>query len=607
MIEMPSFRRRVLVAGALIAVFAVILAGRIVYVLLDPSVRLDDGRRGSVRRGRILDATGEILAVSVPGVSVFANPEHTEDPSAVASAIAPILGIDPALAAGRMAMQRKFVWLKRFVSADEAASVQAAKLPGVRLLNEDERAYPQGRLAAHLIGFTGVDGTGLEGAEYRYDAVLTNADASGDIIHGSDIMLSIDRTVQWIAGRELARAVLDRGANQGSAVVIEVNSGRILALAKYPDFDPSRYGSFSTDDRRFFGVTDAFEPGSVMKAFAAAAWLESNPDLKQTWQCSGAVKIGNQVINCTAAHGTVDMNRAITVSCNSGVMSAIRGIPQDRIREMMARMGFGAATGAGVPGEAPGILRDTAKWSGLSKYSISVGQEISVSILQLAAAYASIAAGGVYRAPRIVDAIIPWGGAAQPLQPSAPRRVLTERAAGILAGYLRNVILTGTGRKAGLAHFAAAGKTGTARKFTESGYVENINMSTFVGFAPLEHPEICIAVIIDEPKGVTGGGDVAAPVFAAVADEILLYRGAGARTTGAHSPAVRQDAARKYSGAMPDCTGMRLSGALGVLHGIRAQIPVIWKISGSGTVRAQQPAPGHPLSPGETIQLECSE
>lgn len=607
MMDSASFRRRVLVAGLLIAVFAVILAGRIMFVLLDPSVRLDDGRRGTVRRGRILDATGELLAVSVPGVSIYANPELINDPAATAAVIAPILGIDPELAAGRMKLRRKFVWLKRFVAPEEAAAVKSANMAGIRLLNEDAREYPQGRLAAHVVGFTGMDGTGLEGAEYRYDAVLTDAEASGDVIHGSDIMLSIDRTVQWIIGRELARAVLERGASQGSAVVLEVGSGRILALAKYPDFDPSRYGSFSTDDRRFFGITDAFEPGSVMKAFAAAAWLESNPDLKQTWQCSGAVKIGNQVINCTAAHGTVDMNRAIAVSCNSGVMSAIRSIPQDRIREMMARMGFGTATGAGVPGEAPGILRETAKWSGLSKYSISVGQEISVSILQLAAAYAAIASGGVYHQPRVVDAVIPWGSVARPVASAAPRRVLTERAAGILTGYLRGVIQTGTGRKAGLAHFAAAGKTGTARKFTESGYVENINVSTFAGFAPLEKPEICIAVIIDEPKGVTGGGDVAAPVFAAAADEILLYRGTGARTAGVRAPVVRQDTVRKYSGTMPDLTGMRIGGALAALHALRAQLPVAWQIRGAGTVRAQQPAPGHPLAPGEIIQLECSE
>ncbi|HPA64199.1 MAG TPA: penicillin-binding transpeptidase domain-containing protein, partial [Spirochaetota bacterium] len=400
-------------------------------------------------------------------------------------------------------------------------------------------------------------------------------------------------------------SVTSKNAKSGTITVIEVKTGRILAIAKYPSFDPNNFSLSSEDERRFFAITDSFEPGSVMKAFSASAWIENTKNIKQRFNCTGAVKIGDTTINCTGTHGNLGIEEAIRYSCNSFISQSVGTIEGKKIYEIMNRFGFGKVTASGISGESSGILRPLNEWSGLSKYSISIGQEISVTILQLASAYSAIANNGVYLSPRIIDRIEDnEGNTIRSFENNDSKRILSEANALKMKEMLKDVIEKGTGRKAKLKYFTAGGKTGTAQKFIQKSYVKNVNFSVFAGFAPVENSDICITVVIDEPKGITSASEIAAPIFSEIADDILLYRKNNVKK-------INQDKIKKTSvksffnyDKLPDFSGKTESETLDILSDIQKNYDIQYTLKGKGKSFSQNPPPGSSLDHGLIINIE---
>ena len=604
------FKKRIAVTGIIIFIIAVIISAKVIFVSFDSRITISKNNNSLLKRGYIKDSNGDYIAISVPGFSVYANPEEIDSSDETASALSAILSEHKTVISDKISRKKKFIWLKRNISKPEADNIKAAKIKGVYLLEEDVRKYPYSNLFSHITGFCSLENNGIEGLEYSYNDVLNGRDktvlSSGLFDkYGSSLVLTVDRYIQNRAYRALENSVTSKNAKSGSIAVIEVKTGRILAIAKYPSYDPNNFSISSDDERRFFAITDSFEPGSVMKAFSGSAWIENTKNNKQRFTCTGAVKIGDTTINCTGTHGSLGIEEAIRYSCNSFIIQSVGTIEGKKIYEIMNRFGFGKNTGSGISGESGGILRPLNEWSGLSKYSISIGQEISVTILQLASAYAAIANNGIYFSPRIVDRIEDnEGNTIRKYENTGSKRVLSEVNALKMKEMLKDVIEKGTGRKAKLKYFTAGGKTGTAQKFIQKSYVKNVNFSVFAGFAPLENSDICITVVIDEPKGITSASEIAAPIFSEIAEDILIYRKTNVKK-------IQQDNIQKSSAKtsfnydkIPDLSEKTESEVLDILADLQKNYDIHYRLKGKGKSFSQTPSAGSSLEHGMNIMIE---
>ena len=615
--NLSIFTRRVVFTGVLVFGAALFLAYRLLTLHFSDSIYVPSDADREVHRGAILDREGGLLAVSVERRSLFANPSEIPDPDAVAGALAPLIGVPRSTLAERMKREKRFVWLRRKLDDDTADRVSAMRVKGLYLRAERHRVYPHGTLASNIIGFAGLDNKGLEGIEYKYDDVLSGARGpartppDADYIEGASVRLTIDRVAQYTAEREIERAVRETGARQGAAVVMEVKTGRLLAVAKYPLVDPNSYWEHSPEDMKNFAVVDSFEPGSTLKVIAAAALLEAHPDvLRQKFRCEGKIEVADATIKCTAVHGDLTLDEIIKHSCNAGMIQAVRRLKREELYSMLRRFGFGRETGVEMPGESAGLLRGVGEWSGLSRYSLSIGQEISVTSIQMAAAFGAIANGGVYMAPSIIESIeADDGSAARRFSPKSRGRVIRKDIAARLLDMMKGVVEGGTATRARLAYYEAVGKTGTAQKsMPRGGYHPGKYMASFVGIAPLDDPDVCILVLLDEPPESASGGAVAAPVFARIAERILPCRGVSKRHVNAPAPlkgAPREVVARR--GQTPDFRGLRLGEAVRALAGLRRDFPIEYSLVGRGVVRRQSPEPGTPLENRRRLILYLEE
>jgi len=387
---------------------------------------------------------------------------------------------------------------------------------------------------------------------------------------------------------------------------MDVKNGQILALAKYPGYDPNHYGSFPEVNLRNFSVTDSYEPGSTMKVFSMASAYEYNPDLfKNAHDCKGSIRIADTVISCERPHGRVSINDIIGKSCNVGVIETMRSVPRQHLHDFLKRFGFGAKTEAGFPGETEGILRPVDKWSGLSKYSISIGYEISLTSLQLAAAYSAIANKGIYNAPVIIKQIENQnGGIIEKFSSDKNFRVCSEGTAAVMLKLMRSVIVDGTGKRAALEHYHAVGKTGTSRKFSQNkGLYADSLIASFAGIVPVEDPALCILVILDAPAGGQGGGAVAAPVFSAIAESALLHLRIGAGSVKAANPLPSKTVSAAFDGkSMPDFRRLNMAESLRILK-LMENYEIEYELYGSGRVSRQQPEAGLTLRRGGRVVL----
>ena len=639
---------RVRVVACLMLVWGVAIAGRLVqlqvvdhesYVELaaDRQVRTIETR---ARRGDILDRRGRVLAHDVAADTITADPRNVKDAAATARRLCAVM----ACSAGRQRRlasvldeDRAFAYVGRQVSPAVAEGVRALDLAGIDIRKENRRYYPNGRLAAHLLGHVGVDHNGLHGLESRYEATL--AGEPGTLLvqwdnrkrpfsrverrptAGVSLELSVDSFIQHVAERELRAAVREHGADGGSVVVLDPRTGDILALANEPAFDPNVWRRSSADARRNRATQDVYEPGSTFKIVTAAAALEERVvrpgDVIDT--SPGVARFGGRPIREFRGrnYGALTFAEVIVKSSNVGASRIGVALGPDRLNRYVRRFGFGQTSARDFPGESRGIVRDASRLREGDLARVAMGYTVSVTPLQMAVAMNAVANRGELLAPRLVRATL-GGGVREEIPVRAVRRAITTRTAAAVTRIMEDVVARGTARAARIPGYGVAGKTGTAEKLLPSGrYSRTDHVASFAGFAPSTRPEFTMLVVVD---GVAGsGGVVAAPVFRRIGEAVLRHRGVAPDLDApsplvvppgpAPFPAARPVVVRAGSGAavpsavesgvMPDLRGLgaRAAVAAAVDLGLSA------RLRGRGVVVRQAPAAGEAVARGQALVL----
>ncbi|SFM57668.1 peptidoglycan D,D-transpeptidase FtsI family protein [Nitrosomonas communis] len=536
-LALPLWRSRLLIMLLLLGL--AVLAGRAIYLQgLNKDFLQQQGQSRysrivelNAQRGKITDRHGEILAISAPVKSVWADPQKVNATPEQLQALAQLLEMDVTDLRKRVLDQdKRFIYLRRQLSPEMASGVANLKIAGVYLKREFYRYYPTGDVAAHIVGFADIDGKGQEGVELGWEDILTGEHGSRRVIKdrigrviesvekirspkpGQNLMLSIDSKIQYLAHRELKRAVKANQAKAGSVIVLDVQTGEVLGLANYPSYNPNQRSTIRPGITRNRALVDVFEPGSTLKPFAVAVAMEIgkiNPNtLFHT--SPGMLKVGNATIRDVRNKGTISVSQVIQESSNVGAAKIALMLPSKTLWEMLSRSGFGMPTGASFPGEENGRLRPYHKWRPIEQATMSYGHGISVNLMQLARAYTLFAAGGELKPVSLLKRDIPPVG----------QQVISRETALAMSRMLETVVQPGgTGLQAKVNGYRVAGKTGTAHKPLEGmkGYAKNRYISTFVGYAPVSNPRLVVAVMIDEPSaGQYYGGAVAAPLFSQV-------------------------------------------------------------------------------------------
>ncbi len=630
----------------------------------------------SGRRGSILDREGRALAVSVEVPSIYAVPDDVENAPATASALASLLRLPRERILERLTQAKGFVWIARKVEPPVAEQIRALKFPGVHLVAESKRFYPKGPLAASVLGYVGLDDSGLAGLEYSYERTIRGR--PGEIIaltdarqstygeaetagrpaqEGAALTVSLDSGIQFAAERELESALHEFDAKSGSVVLLDPWSGEILAMASAPSFDSNQYGRFPAENRRNRAIADAYEPGSTFKIVTGATALDRGAvrldEIIDTGH--GVIHIGRVTIREDKHHnyGALTLSGVIERSSNIGIIHVGLRLGPRRLFEGASAFGIGRPTGVDLPGEATGIFRPLSRWSSLSNASISMGQEVALTALQLARVAAVVANGGLLVQPRLVTAIRrPDGRVERPAAPE-PVRVISEATARSLKSILAGVVERGTGTTAAIPGFSVAGKTGTAQKAGPGGYQVGRYVPNFVGFVPVENPRVVAVVVVEEPRGKYYARDVAAPLFARVVSQALdilrvapveqrlpstvLASSDGRVAYPAGVVPISARSARPASSAVdsspealpqpqdlpgtaeplgirrslgeggflltPDVVGLSARQALAVF----ARLGLTARLSGAGFVISQEPAAGTAVRPGQYQTLHLSE
>ena len=481
-------------------------------------------------RGKILDRHGEPLAISTPVDSVWVNPREIELTPQTVSVLSRLLGMKQQEIRRRIEVRadKEFVYLKRQVPPSLARQVKGLKLAGVRIQREYRRYYPMGEVFGHLLGFSNVDDQGQEGLELAYDDWLTGVPGSKRVIRegrgrviddveliqsakpGQDLQLSIDGRIQYLAYRELKSAVKANKAESGSVVVLDPRTGEVLAMVNQPSFNPNDRSQFRGDRYRNRALKDVFEPGSTAKPFTIAAALESGEFMPTSTvdTSPGYYQVSGFPIKDSKNFGKIDLSTIISQSSNVGASKLAMQLPPEQLWDVFQKMGFGQPTGTGFPGEVGGVLRDYSQWYPLDRATLAFGYGFSVTALQLAQAYAVLAADGVYRPLSLL-----LSG-----QTAKATPVISPQTSAAVREMMRRVVQPeGTGYRAAVEGYDVAGKTGTARKAVGGGYAEDRYVSVFAGMVPADAPGLVAVVVIHEPRaGKFYGGEVAAPVFSRI-------------------------------------------------------------------------------------------
>ncbi|HOL63775.1 MAG TPA: penicillin-binding protein 2 [Accumulibacter sp.] len=551
-LSLPPWRSRLL-AVLILSSFGVLI-GRAFYLqVLNIDFLQEKGesryRRDfeiSASRGRIADRHGDVLAISTPMKSIWAvptevniSPEQTRRLASLLETDAKILAekLDKADKIAREDKRKNFLFLRRQIPPPVADQVAALKVPGIGQDQEYRRFYPTGEMTAHMVGFTGVDDKGLEGAELAFHQQLLGQagsrsvikDRRGQIVEdvgsvkspqdGKDILLALDSKIQYLAYSQLKQAIADNKAKAGGIVVVDVRTGEILALANWPTYNPNNRESLSGAQLRNRAVTDTFEPGSTLKPFTIALALDNNKVRYDTViNCApGRLTIGPATISDAHPHGALTVAQVIQKSSNVGAAKIAAMLPAQKMWQMFDDIGFGRSPRLGFPGEVSGRVRPWKSWRPIEQATMSYGHGISVSLIQLARAYTAFARDGDVLPLSLMRVDTPQVSGARVFAPKTAREVRAMLEMAVLPG--------GTAPKAQIPGYRVAGKTGTAYKL-EHGHYNRQYISSFVGFAPASDPRLIVAVMIDEPSaGQHYGGDVAAPVFSSVMGNSLRTLG----------------------------------------------------------------------------------
>lgn len=497
-------------------------------------------------RGTIFDRNMRPLALNVTMFSLFANPKEMtkSDKEKAANQLSTILNINRDFIRERLMKDKYFVWIKRKLTAEQSDKVKLLKIKGLNFIDESKRIYPNGALAAHVVGFAGVDNNGLEGLELLYDKYLHGEKGSVEILRdarqrhlmieksylapkdGLDVVLTIDETIQYVAEQALDEAMKQYKAQAASIIVIDVKTGEILALANRPTYNLDQAQLSNLENRTNRAVSFVYEPGSVFKIVAAAAALEEQKyNERDIIFCeNGKYRIANHFLTDHHPHGKLSFQEVIEVSSNIGVAKIAQKLGPDVIYKYGKRFRFGEKTGIDFKGEVSGWLKSPAQWSKTTIGAIPIGYEVTVTPLQLVYAVASIANEGLYMRPFMVKYIKDkQGNIIKEFAPEVVDRVISIDTAHRVKEILAGVVENGTGKRAQIEGVRVAGKTGTARKVVNGGYSQGKYYATFMGFAPADNPRLAAIVVVDQPSTYYFGGTVAAPVFKEAIEKSLKY------------------------------------------------------------------------------------
>ena len=636
---------RLLICAAIVACWTAGIEARLFYLqVVQHGAMMARADRQQLRtiklpakRGEILDRNSRMLASSVDADTIAADPSDIADPETVSRLVCGALdactGQQRQLMADRLRRKGQFAYLARQVSREEASRVKALDIPGVLFYKESRRYYPKKELAAHLLGYVGVDSLGLAGLESTFDArirgregrILVQTDARRNAMStreerlptaGASLELTIDEYLQFIADRELRLGVEENAAAGGTVVIMQPQTGEILALANWPTFNPNDFGAAEAAARRNRAIQDTYEPGSTFKVVTASAAIEEGViGTTDPVDCNpGSITFGDRTIRDTHPYGVLPFIDVIAKSSNVGAIKIGQRLGAERLGRYINRFGFGQALAPDFRGESPGIVWRSASLDASALASVSIGYQVGVTPLQMAAAISVVANGGELVEPRVVRAFL-QDGRRQEVPRKILRRAITPDTAAVLTEIMEAVVERGTARKlAEIEGYTVAGKTGTASKLVNGRYSKTDYNASFVGFVPSRSPALAIVVVIDSPhaKGYYGA-TVSAPVFKRIAEAALRHLGI-APTVNAPSPVMRagdpdnfdmgqrrdvnhQPEPRRRDptpdGQMPDLRGLSAREALRALTSIGLKA----RMSGDGFVVEQSPAAGTPLGP----------
>jgi cell division protein FtsI (penicillin-binding protein 3) len=545
--------RLYLLAGILL-LWCSVICFRLVYLQIfrygDFQQRAEHQQQRSIdvspKRGIIYDRQGHELAMSVQVDSAFAVPTETPDLPNAISLISRITGEDPRLVLADCRAHKTFCWVARKADAETIDRIRRLNLQGIHYQKESKRFYPKRELAAQVLGYVGTDDAGLSGIEREYNAelqgkpgrMLISVDArkkwfariEKEPEAGQNLVLTVDEKIQYIAERELEQAIKDTHAIAGTVIVENPHTGEILALANRPNFNPNIRKEIRNETLKNRAVSDVYEPGSTFKLVTISAALEEKlTEPTEMFDCQmGSIVINGMRIRDSKPHGVLSVTDVLAESSDVGAIKIALRLGEDRFYRYIRAYGFGQQTGIELPGETRGLTKPVSRWSKVSIAAISMGQEIGISPLQLTGMISTFANDGVYVPPRIVMATTQPENVPQTVafHPQEGRRVISAFTAAEMRQMMQAVVLHGTGRKAALEGYAAAGKTGTAQKVDPATgtYSRTKYVGSFAGFAPINNPAVTVAVILDSAVGLHQGGQVAAPVFQRVAQQVLEYQ-----------------------------------------------------------------------------------
>lgn len=621
----------------LVLIFVTVISGLAYRTLVDGVAmqeKAEDMRSRTVpvaaSRGTIYDRTGAVLAVSISTDSIAVNPGDIKDAERpeVAEKLAAILDMDYDTVYERLSKNTYFQWIKRKPDFAEADEVAESDLPGVMLVEETQRYYPKTTLAANLLGFAGVDNQGLEGIEYSYDEILKGVDGAIQAEHdsknniiqqaiqeyqkpqdGYNIYLTIDENIQYFAERELDNLMNSETPPKAAAVLaMNPQTGEILAWANRPTYDPNHYQDYDAEHRRNMLITDTYEPGSTFKIITASAALDSGAvTVNDRFYDSGSIEVGSHRIKCWRhyrPHGSQSFAEIIQNSCNPCFVELEQRIEEYKpgtFYKYIQAFGFGDVTGLGLQGEAKGILIDEKKASKLDKATMSIGQSIAVTPLQLVTAVSAVANGGTLLQPQIVYQITDNdGNVIQDFETKEVRRVISENVANTVCLMLESVVSNGTGSRAYVAGYRVGGKSGTAQKPGVGGYQEGKYIASFCAIAPVDDPQVVMLVMIDEPGGeLYQGGQVAAPVLQPIMADTLRYLGVVSQVTDIKTDKIDIKAEQMVS--VPDVRNLTVEEAKKVV----SVVGLKYELGGTGVyVGKQTPAAFSQVPVGTKVLLD---
>ncbi len=565
------------------------------------------------RRGVIYDRNGHELAFSIDVESLYAIPAQVRNPEETARVLAGILDLQYEKILNIVSRNSCFEWIKRKIPDDVATRIREQRLSGIGFTQESLRVWPKGSLLSQVLGIVGIDNDGLEGLEFQYDRVLrgvqgkftVEVDAVGDAlpqfqrgyvppVQGKNLVLTVDEVVQFVAERELDRAITQSQAKGGLVVAMNPQNGEILAMVCRPTYDPNQYDLYPQANRRLITVTDSFPPGSAFKPITAAAGLESGAVTTESqFYCSSTRRVGPDVLSCIVGHGSQTFYDVIANSCNVGFIEIGLATGADSFYKYLDLFGVTSPTGIDLPGEAGGIIVPKEAVKPIDLACMSFGQTLQLTPVQLISAMSAIANGGYTVLPHVVREITDIDGNVVEVMPSSKiHRVISEKTSQELKKALEKVVAEGTGKQAYVPGYRLAGKTGTANKVIDGRVVQGQYLAWFIGFAPANDPKLALLVMVDEPKGTYYGGVIAAPVFSGVMRDVLRYLEIPPQT----EPLEEEEEML----VVPDLAGKDVVAAQAQLR----EIGLSGKKEGPGTrVERQFPVPGVKVRPDTGIIL----